>query len=71
MFWKKQTTEEENKEPTMKAFTLKMKQDRYGNWICESARVHGDTIEEITERMDALLDAVISKTEQINGDDNE
>jgi predicted RNase H-like HicB family nuclease len=40
-------------------------------WICESARVQGDTIEEITERMDALIDAVISKTRQINGDDDE
>jgi len=71
MFWKKQTTEEENKEPTMKAFTLKLKQDRNGVWICESARVQGDSIEEIKERMDALLDAVISKTRQINGDDDE
>jgi|TARA_R100000482_G_C5041231_1_gene108476 CRISPR/Cas system-associated protein Cas7 (RAMP superfamily) len=71
MFWKKQTTEEENKEPTMKPFTLKLKQDRNGVWICESARVQGDTIEEITERMDALIDAVISKTRQINGDDDE
>ena len=41
------------------------------NWICESARVQGDTIEEITERMDLLIEAVINKTREVNGDDDE
>ena len=58
-FWKKESREEEKKEEQMKNFTLKMKQDRYGNWICESARVQGDSIDEIKERMDLLIDAVI------------
>jgi hypothetical protein len=70
-FFKKETKEEEKKEPVAKNFTLKLKQDRYKNWICESARVQGDTIEEIKERMEELLSAVISKTREINGDDDE
>ena len=55
----------------MKNFTVKLKQDRYKNWICESARVQGDTIEELKERMDLLIEAVINKTREVNGDDDE
>jgi len=62
-FFSKEVKEEQ------KNFTLKLKQDRYKNWICESARVQGDTIEEIKDRMDALINAVIEKTEEINGDE--
>lgn len=72
MFWRKQEAQkEEKKEETMKNFTLKLKQDRYKNWICESARVQADTIEELKERMDLLIEAVINKTREVNGDDDE
>lgn len=72
MFWRKQEpNKEEKKEETMKNFTIKLKQDRYKNWICESARVQGDTIEEVKERMDLLIEAVINKTREVNGDDDE
>ena len=72
MFWRKQEPQkEEKKEETMKNFTIKLKQDRYNNWICESARVQGDTIEEVKERMDLLIEAVINKTREVNGDDDE
>jgi len=71
-FWKKETNkEEEQKEPVQKNFVLKMKQDRNKIWICESARVQGDTIEEVRDNLDALIDAVITKTNKINGDDDE
>jgi len=66
-FWKKK--EMEKNEEAQKNFTLKLKQDRNKNWICESARVQGDTIEEIKQRMDELIDIVIEKTTEINGDE--
>ena len=59
----------EKNEEAQKNFTLKLKQDRNKNWICESARVQGDTIEEIKQRMDELIDIVIEKTTEINGDE--
>ena len=65
-FFKKQ---EEQSEEVQKNFTLKLKQDRNKNWICESARVQGDTIEEVKSRMDDLINAVIEKTAQVNGDE--
>tara|TARA_R100001244_G_C5102426_1_gene119151 strand:+ start:77 stop:280 length:204 start_codon:yes stop_codon:yes gene_type:complete len=65
-FFKKQ--EAQTIEP-QKNFTLKLKQDRNKNWICESARVQGDTIDEIKQRMDELIDIVIEKTNEINGDE--
>jgi|TARA_R110002073_G_C9377303_1_gene572684 predicted RNase H-like HicB family nuclease len=65
-FFKKQ--EAQTIEP-QKNFTLKLKQDRNKNWICESARVQGDTIEQIKQRMDELIDIVIEKTTEINGDE--
>ena len=48
-----------------------MKQDRYQNWICETARVQADTIEELKENMDALLSSIIDKIRELNGDDDE
>ena len=60
---------EEQSEEVQKNFTLKLKQDRNKNWICESARVQGDTIEEIKQRMDELINIVIEKTNEINGDE--
>ena len=65
-FFKKQ---EEQSEEVQKNFTLKLKQDRNKNWICESARVQGDTIEQIKQRMDELINIVIEKTNEINGDE--
>ena len=65
-FFKKQ--EAQTIEP-QKNFTLKLKQDRNKNWICESARVQGDTIEQIKQRMDELIDIVIEKTTEIKGDE--
>ena len=65
-FFKKQ---EEQSEEVQKNFTLKLKQDRNKNWICESARVQGDTIDEIKQRMDELINIVIEKTNEINGDE--
>ena len=47
-FFKKQELQTEE---AQKNFTLKLKQDRNKNWICESARVQGDTIDEIKQRM--------------------
>ena len=72
-FWKKETSNEvdEQKEPVQKNFILKLKQDRNKVWICESARVQGDTIEEVRNNLDLLLDAVITKTREVNGDDDE
>ena len=72
-FWKKETNNEadEQKEPVQKNFILKLKQDRNKVWICESARVQGDTIEEVKNNLDLLLDAVITKTREVNGDDDE
>ena len=72
-FWKKETNDEavEQKEPVQKNFILKLKQDRNKVWICESARVQGDTIEEVRNNLDLLLDAVITKTREVNGDDDE
>lgn len=72
-FWKKETNNEveEQKEPVQKNFILKLKQDRNKVWICESARVQGDTIEEVRNNLDLLLDAVITKTREVNGDDDE
>ena len=72
-FWKKETNDEavEQKEPVQKNFILKLKQDRNKIWICESARVQGDTIEEVRNNLDLLLDAVITKTREVNGDDDE
>ena len=72
-FWKKETNDEavEQKEPVQKNFILKLKQDRNKVWICESARVQGDTIEEVRDNLDLLLDAVITKTREVNGDDDE
>tara|TARA_R110000751_G_scaffold184996_1_gene291404 strand:- start:612 stop:818 length:207 start_codon:yes stop_codon:yes gene_type:complete len=66
-FWKKK--EMEQNEEVQKNFTLKLKQDRNKNWICESARVQGDTIDEIKQRMDDLVNVVIEKTNEINGDE--
>mgnify|MGYP003131158702 CR=1 FL=1 len=69
-FWKRESKDENNaSEPVQKNFVLKMKQDRNKIWICESARVQGDTIEEVRDNLDALIDAVISKTSNINGDE--
>tara|TARA_R110000737_G_scaffold162457_2_gene190302 strand:- start:77 stop:292 length:216 start_codon:yes stop_codon:yes gene_type:complete len=68
-FFKKETKEEEKVEPVAKNFTIKLKQDRNKIWICESARVQGDTIEEVKSRMDDLINAVIEKTAQVNGDE--
>ena len=70
-FWK---IFDEKKEVTInedvqKNFTLKLKQDRNKNWICESARVQGDTIVQIKQRMDELINVVIDKTNEINGDE--
>ena len=59
----------EQNEEVQKNFTLKLKQDRNKNWICESARVQGDTIDEIKQRMDDLVNVVIEKTNEINGDE--
>ena len=72
-FWKKETNDEavEQKEPVQKNFILKLKQDRNKIWICESARVQGDTIDEVRDNLDLLLDAVITKTREVNGDDDE
>ena len=72
-FWKKEPKDEavEQKEPVQKNFILKLKQDRNKVWICESARVQGDTIEEVRDNLDLLLDAVITKTREVNGDDDE
>jgi|TARA_A100001201_G_scaffold124068_1_gene108063 histone H3/H4 len=67
-FWKK-NIEEEKAEPAQKNFVVKLKQDRYKNWICESARVQGDTIDEVKENMEALIQAVIEKTNEVNGDE--
>ena len=65
-FFKKQELQTEE---AQKNFTLKLKQDRNKNWICESARVQGDTIDEIKQRMNELIDVVIEKTNEINGDE--
>lgn len=69
-FFKKETKEETNKQEA-KNFTIKLKQDRYRNWICETARVQADTIEELKENMDALLSSIIEKIRELNGDDDE
>ena len=50
-FWKK-NLEEEKSEPVQKNFVVKLKQDRYKNWI-----------------MEALIQAVIEKTNEVNGDE--
>ena len=65
-FFKKQELQTEE---AQKNFTLKLKQDRNKNWICESARVQGDTIDEIKQRMNELIDVVIEKTNEIYGDE--
>jgi len=69
-FFKKETKEQEQKQEP-KNFVIKMKQDRYQNWICETARVQADTIEELKENMDALLSSIIEKIRELNGDDDE
>jgi|TARA_B100000085_G_C18519451_1_gene503099 hypothetical protein len=69
MFSWRKISRKERKEETQKNFTLKLKQDRYKNWICESARVQGNTIEEVKERMDLLLAAIVEKLDEANGDE--
>jgi hypothetical protein len=51
----------------MPNYVIKLKQDRYGLWQCAELRVQGDTIKEITTRINAASRLVDRKTTILNG----
>lgn len=50
----------------MPTYVVKMKQDRYGTWICSEMRIQADTIKELNKRMNACSRAVSEKTKKMN-----
>ena len=50
----------------MPNYIVKLKQDRYGMWQCGELRVQGNTIKEITIRMNAATKLVERKTMIMN-----
>ena len=50
----------------MPAFVVKLKQDRYGMWICGETRISADSIEELEERMSQVTELVSRKCATLN-----
>jgi hypothetical protein len=63
MFWKKNEKELVGEMP---AFVVKLKQDRYGMWICGETRISADSIEELEERMTQVAELVVRKCASLN-----
>lgn len=53
---------------TMPNYVLKMKQNRYGEWIADSIRVQGDTIKQVNVRLNAITRLVQEKSRRLNND---
>ena len=53
---------------TMPNYVLKMKQNRYGEWIADSVRVQGDTIKQVNIRLNAITRLVQEKSRRLNND---
>ena len=50
----------------MPNYIVKMKQDRYGTWVCSEMRIQADNIKQLNVRMNACTSAVNRKTKQMN-----
>jgi hypothetical protein len=50
----------------MPNYVVKLKQDRYGTWICSEMRIQGDTIKEVDTRIKAASKLVEKRQTLLN-----
>lgn len=50
----------------MPNYVVKLKQDRYGTWICSEMRIQGDTIKEVETRIRAASTLVEKRQAMLN-----
>lgn len=63
---KMERNESENNVIVMPNYVVKLKQDRYGTWICSEMRIQGDTIKEVDTRIKAASKLVEKRQTLLN-----